>query len=261
METVTSKDGTTLAFDATGEGPPVVMVAGALSPRLQNNSFAELLSVRFRVLNYDRRGRGDSGDTPPYAVEREIEDLAAIVETAGDGAAVLGFSSGGNLALRAAAAGVDISKLALWEPNFLVNDGRPRLPADYVDHLDELASSDRRGEAVEYFLTVAVGLPAEFVPPMRDMPMWPGMEAVAHTIAYDGRIVGDTMSGKPLAADRFAAVTVPTLVLIGGTTPWLNDGGHALAEALPRGQLRQLDGQTHDVAPDVLVPALIDFFS
>jgi pimeloyl-ACP methyl ester carboxylesterase len=114
---------------------------------------------------------------------------------------------------------------------------------------------------VEYFMTVAVGMPAEFVAPMRDMPMWPGMEAVAHTIAYDGRIVGDSMSGKPLAADRFAAVTVPTLVLIGGTTPWLNDGGHALAEALPHGQLRQLDGQTHDVAPDVLAPALIGYFS
>jgi pimeloyl-ACP methyl ester carboxylesterase len=261
MNTVTSKDGTTIVFDPSGEGPPLLVVGGALNDRHAAATLAGLLAPSFTVYAYDRRGRGDSGDTPPYAVEREIEDLAAVVETAGDGAAVLGFSSGGNLALRAAAAGVDISKLALWEPNFLVNDGRPRLPADYVDHLDELVSSDRRGEAVEYFLTVAVGLPAEFVPPMRDMPMWPGMEAVAHTIAYDGRIVGDTMSGKPLGADRFAAVTVPTLVLIGGTTPWLNDGGHALVEALPHGQLRQLDGQTHDVAPDVLAPALIDFFS
>jgi Alpha/beta hydrolase family len=261
MQTVTSKDGTTLAFDATGDGQPVVIVAGASSTRLPNTPFAELLAERFSVFNYDRRGRGDSGDTPPYAVEREIEDLAAVIEAAGGGAAVLGLSSGANLSLRAAAAGVDIGRLALWEPNFVVNDGRPPLPADYVDHLNELTSSDRRGDAVEYFMTVAVGLPAEFVAPMRDMPMWPGMEAVAHTIAYDGAIVGDSMSGKPLSPDRFAAVTVPALVLIGGTTPWLNDGGHALAEALPQGQLRQLDGQTHDVAPGVIVPALMDFFS
>ena len=261
METVTSEDGTSLAFDVTGEGPPVVIVAGALSPRLPNSPFAELLSAEFRVLTYDRRGRGDSGDTPPYAVEREIEDFAAIVEAAGGGAAVLGMSSGGNLALRAAAAGVDISKLALWEPNFLIDDGRPPLPADYVDHLDELVAADRRGDAVEYFLTAAVGMPAELIAPMRDMPMWPGMEAVAHTIAYDGRIVGDAVSGKPVSAGRLAAVTVPTLVLVGGTTPWLTDGGHALAEALPRGAVRRLDGQTHDVAPDVLAPAVMGFFS
>jgi acetyl esterase/lipase len=211
------------------------------------------------VLNYDRRGRGDSGDTPPHAVDREIEDLAAVIEAAGGAATVLGFSSGANLALRAAAAGLDITRLALWEPNFIVNDGRPPLPGDYVDHLNDLVASDRRGDAVEYFMTAAVGLPAEFVAPMREMPMWPGMEAVAHTIAYDGAIVGDSMSGKPISPARFAAVTVPVVVLVGGTTPWLTDGGHALAEALPRGQVRRLDGQTHDVQADVLAPAVLEF--
>ena len=259
METVTSKDGTTIAFDATGDGPPLVIVAGATSTRLPNGAFADLLSTEHRVLNYDRRGRGDSGDTPPYAVDREIEDLAAVIEAAGGGATVLGFSSGANLSLRAAAAGLDIARLALWEPNFVVNDARPPLPDDYVDHLNELVASDHRGDAVEYFMTAAVGLPAEFVAPMRQMPMWPAMEAVAHTIAYDGAIVGDSMSGKPISPERFAGVNVPALVLVGGTTPWLTDGGHALAEALPRGQVRRLDGQTHDVQPDVLAPAVLEF--
>jgi hypothetical protein len=261
METVTSKDGTTIAFDAMGEGPALVIVAGATSTRLPNTPFAELLAAQHRVLNYDRRGRGDSGDTPPYAVEREIEDLAAVIEAAGGGATVLGLSSGANLSLRAAAAGLDIERLALWEPNFVVNDERPPLPADYVDHLNELVAAGRRGDAVEYFMTAAVGLPAEFVAPMRRLPMWPGMEAVAHTIAYDGAIVGDSMSGKPISADRFAAVDVPVLVLVGGTTPWLTHGGHALAEALPRGRVQRLDGQTHDVAPDALAPAVLEFTS
>jgi hypothetical protein len=261
MENVTSKDGTTIAFDVVGDGPPLVIVAGATSTRLPNTAFAELLSAEHRVLNYDRRGRGDSGDTSPYAVDREIEDLAAVLEAAGGGATVLGFSSGANLSLRAAAAGADIARLALWEPNFVVNDQRPPLPADYVDHLNELVAADRRGDAVEYFMTAAVGLPAEFVAPMRRMPMWPAMEAVAHTIAYDGAIVGDSMSGKPIGAERFAGVDVPALVLVGGTTPWLTDGGHALAEALPRGRVRRLDGQTHDVAPDALAPAVLEFTS
>jgi pimeloyl-ACP methyl ester carboxylesterase len=259
METVTSKDGTTIAFDVTGDGPPLVIVAGATSTRRPNAALADLLSSQHRVLNYDRRGRGDSGDTPPYAVDREIEDLAAAIEAAGGGATVLGLSSGANLSLRAAAAGLDIARLALWEPNFIVNDARPPLPDDYVDHIDELVAADRRRDAVEYFMTAAVGMPAEFVAPMRRMPIWPAMEAIAHTIAYDGRIVGDSMSGNPISPQRFAGVSVPALVLVGGTTPWLTDGGHALAEALPRGRIQRLDGQTHDVAANVLAPAVLEF--
>src|SRR5262249_20583942 len=141
------------------------------------------------VFHYDRRGRGDSGATPPYAVERELEDIDALLAEAGGSASLYGSSSGGNLALKAAREGLPVEKLALWEPNFLVDESRPPLPDDYVTELEARVGSGRRGDAVEYFMTTAVGLPTEFVAPMREMPMWPGMEAVAHTLAYDGRIV------------------------------------------------------------------------
>jgi hypothetical protein len=261
MNTTQSADGTTIAFDRSGEGPPVVIVAGATSTRTPNAPFAALLAPRFTVFNYDRRGRGDSGDTPPYAVEREMEDLEAVIGEAGGSAFGFGLSSGANLTLEAAARGLNITKLALWEANFLVDDSRPPLPDDYVRHLNELVSADRRGDAVEYFMTAAVGLPPEFIAPMRDMPMWPGLEAVAHTIAYDGTIVGEDMSGNPLAAQRWASVTAPALVMDGGTAPWLSGGARALADALPNAQRRTLEGQTHDVAPDAIVPVLEEFFS
>jgi pimeloyl-ACP methyl ester carboxylesterase len=129
-----------------------------------------------------------------------------------------------------------------------------------VEHLEELVSSGRRGDAVEYFLTAAVGMPAEFVAPMRELPYWPGMEAVAHTIACDGRIVGDSMSGEPPTRERWGSVNVPVLVLTGDQSTWLSDGARAIAEALPNAELRVLEGQTHDVAPDVLAPAVIEAF-
>lgn len=261
MDTVTSQDGTTIAFDAIGAGPPVVIVPGALQPRVSNGQLAALLEPSFTVYSYDRRGRGDSGDTPPYAVEREIEDLEAVIGAAGGSAYAFGSSSGGNLALRAVEAGAGITKLALWEPNFVVNDSRPPLPDDYVVHLTELASSDRRGEAVEYFMTTAVGMPAEFVAPMRESPFWPGMEAVAHTLAYDGAVVGDSMSGKPPSGEPWASLTVPTLILVGGQSQWLVDGAKALADALPNAELHRLEGQSHDVAADALAPPLTTFFS
>jgi alpha-beta hydrolase superfamily lysophospholipase len=262
MNTTHSQDGTPIAFDRSGEGPPLVIVGGALSGRMfPNGPLAALLSSSFTVFNYDRRGRGDSGDTPPYAVDREIEDLGAMIAEAGESAFVFGSSSGGNLALQAAVRGLPITRLALWEPNFVVDDGRPPLPADYVEHLDELVASGRRGDAVEYFMTAATGMPAEFVAPMRGAPFFAGMEAVAHTLAYDGRVVGDSMAGKPPAVERWAAVTAPTLVLDGGTTPWLTAGADAIAGVLPNAQRRTLAGQTHDVAPYALAPALADFFA
>jgi hypothetical protein len=256
----TSRDGTAIALDRTGDGPAVVIVGGALVDRSSNAPLAALLSERFTVLNYDRRGRGASGDAPPHAVEREVEDLEAIVDEAGGSAFAFGTSSGGNLVLAAARRGVPITKLALWEPNFVVDDSRTPLPPDYVDHLGELVASGRRGDAVAYFLTAATGMPEDFVAPMREMPMWPGMEAGAHTLAYDGAVVGDSMSGKPLSADDWNAVSAETLVLDGGTTPWLSGGAQAIAAALPHATHRTLAGQTHDVAPDVLAPALVEFF-
>ena len=259
MQTVTSRDGTTIAFDRSGDGPPVILVGGATQHRAFDPSTTDLaarLADRFTVLNYDRRGRGDSGDTEPYAVEREIEDLGGLIEHAGGSAALYGSSSGGNLALEAAARGVGVTKLALWEPNFLVDDSRPPLPDDYVAQLEERVAAGRRGDAVEYFLTTAAGVPAEYLGAMRESPIWAGMEQVAHTLAYDGRIV----DGFELHADRVGAVEAPALVMDGGQTPWMSSGAEALADALPNGRHRRLEGQEHGPSPDVIAPVLIDFF-
>ena len=257
MTTLTSADGTTIAFDRTGDGPPVILVGGALSNRFADAQLAELLAPQFTVITYDRRGRGDSGDGAAYAVDCEIEDLQALIEQAGGSAFVYGTSSGGNLALEAATRGPGIGKLALWEPNFLVDDSRPPLPDDYVEHVNELVAAGRRGDAVEYFMTTAVGMPAEFVAPMRELPMWPGMEQAGPTLAYDGTVV----AGFALDAARLGSLRTPTLVLDGGQVPWMSNGARALAEALPQAQRRTLDGQPHNVAADAVAPALREFFA
>lgn len=212
---------------------------------------------------YDRRGRGESGDTAPYAVEREVEDIEALITEAGGSAFVFGHSSGAVLALEAARLlPTKITKLAVYEPPFIIDDSRPPAPEDYVPHLIELVSSGRRGEAVEYFMTEAVGVPAEMVAQMRQSPMWPGLEEVAHTIAYDGTIMGNTMRGDPLPLRKWAAVTVPTLVMDGGDSPaFLRNGAQALVDALPKGQHCRLPGQTHDIVPQVFAPVLEEFFA
>jgi len=236
------------------------LITGALSNRASHGHLVELLAPEFTVFNYDRRGRGDSGDTPPYAVQREIEDLDAIIDAAAEPVLLYGSSSGANLAIQAALSGLAITGLALWEPNFIVDRSRPALPGDYVEHLHELVSAGRRGDAVEYFMTAAVGMPAEFVAPMRDAPFWPAQETLAHTLAYDGAVVSDNMSGKPLTAESWASVAVPTLILDGSTVPWMSVGADALANVLPNAERRTLAGQTHDVAPEPVADALTDFF-
>ena len=262
MSTVTSKDGTTIAFERSGEGPPIVLVGGALSTRAAAGTQAELLAPGFTVIAYDRRGRGDSGDTPPYEVEREVEDLQALVEEVGGTAFALGHSSGAVLALETAARTPGITKLALYEPPFIVDDSRPPLPDDYVEHLTELAATDRRGEAVEYFMTVGVGMPAEAVPSLKDSPFWPSLEAVAHTLSYDGRIMGENMAGKPLVpGEGWTSVAIPTLVMDGGASPpSLRNAVQALVEVLPNARRRTMEGQTHEVDPTLLAPVLVEFF-
>lgn len=263
MSTVQSEDGTTIAFDASGEGQPLILVDGATSHRAVsqlNAQVAKLLEDEFRVYAYDRRGRGESGDTAPYAVQREIEDLAALIGQAGAPALVCGFSSGAVLALDAAAAGLPISRLALFEPPFVVDDSRPPAPADYVARLDASVADGRPGDAVELFLTGAAGFPAEVVAGIRQSPFWPALEAVAPTIAYDGRIMGTTMLGRPLPAGRWAAVSVPTLVMYGrGTEPWLQSAARALADLLPAATLLPVEGEQHNVAAEVLAPVLRRF--
>jgi pimeloyl-ACP methyl ester carboxylesterase len=254
-----SKDGTTIVFDRSGKGPAVVLVGGILGDRSQQAPLATLLAEDFTVFNYDRRGHGESGDTQPYAVEREMEDLEAIIKEAGDSAFVYGTSGCAVLALEAAAHGLapKIKKLAIWEPPYVVDDRRPPVPEDYQEQLAELLASGRHGDMVELFFTKAVGMPAEFVAQMRQAPFWPAQEALAHTLIYNAMIIGDFS----LPAERIATVTVPTLLIDGGETPWLSHAAQAVAEVLPNAQRRTLKGQPHNVAPEAMAPALIEFFT
>jgi pimeloyl-ACP methyl ester carboxylesterase len=265
MNTVTSKDGTTIAFDRSGEGPALILVGGAFQHRAIDPStarLAELLAPSITVYHYDRRGRGESGDTAPYAVEREIEDVDALIQDAGGSASLFGMSSGAVLALHAAAAGLAIAKLALYEPPFIVDDSRPPLPKDYRERLTALLAAGRRGDAVELFMTEAVGMPAEAVAPMRGSPFWSAFEAVAHTLPYDAAIMGDTTSGAPLPAGRWVSVTIPTLVVDGEASPaWARNAVAALVGALPTAARRTLIGQTHQVDPEVLAPELDAFLA
>ena len=257
MENVTSRDGTTIAFDRLGEGPPVVLVTGGSVDRMSNVPLAQELASDFTVLNYDRRGRGDSGDTPPYAIEREVEDIEAVIDAAGGSAHLWGSSSGAVLAMIAAASGAPVDKLALWEPPFIL-DENARPPSDQVEQYERMIAEGRRGDAAEYFMTKVVGMPPEFVADARTQPWWAGQEAIAHTLAYDARIMGD----YSIPTETAASVKPPTLVLAGGADmPFMRESAQALADAIPDGQVGFLEGQGHNVDPTVLAPALKGFFS
>jgi pimeloyl-ACP methyl ester carboxylesterase len=263
MGTVTSADGTTIAFTEVGSGQPLIMVDGATAHRAVSPLHAplgELVKDRFTLITYDRRGRGESGDTAPYAVEREFEDLAALIEHAGGPALLVGLSSGGVLALHATAAGLPVSRVAVFEPPAVVDGQRPPLPADYVQRLDAFTAAGQRGAAAELFLTAAAGVPAEFVGGIRQSPFWPAMEAVAPTIGYDGRIMGTLMSGQPLPAGLWSTITVPALVMYGvRTEPWLITGATAVADRLPTATLLPVEGEGHSVEADALAAALTAF--
>lgn len=276
MEQVTSKDGTRIAFDRAGSGPAVILVNGALGMRSNTSEYSlvSYLSSHFTVYDYDRRGRGDSGDTLPYAVEREIEDIEALIQAAGGSAYLYGMSSGAVLALEATNCFPGkVAKLALFEPPFLIDNSRPPVPNDYVDQIKQAVAEDRRGDAVEIFMTKAILIPAEFVAQMRygsseglfdtkaKPPAWAQMEQIAHTLAYDGTIMGNLMSGHPLPEKRWTSVTCPTLVIVGGDSePFFHNGTQALVDALPQAQHHILAGQNHAVDPAVLAPVLIEFF-
>jgi pimeloyl-ACP methyl ester carboxylesterase len=257
MDQVTSNDGTTIGFDRLGQGPPVVLVCGGSVDRMADAAIAQTLSSDFTVLNYDRRGRGDSGDTPPYAIEREVEDIEAVIDAAGGSANLWGSSSGAVLAMIATASGAPVTKLALWEPPFIL-DENARPPADQVEQYERMIAEGRRGDAAEYFMSKVVGMPPEFVADARNQPWWAGQEAIAHTLAYDARIMGD----YSIPTETAGSVKVPTLVLAGGADmPFMRESAQALADTIPDGQVRFLDGQGHDVDATVLGPALKEFFS
>jgi len=263
MQTVTSKDGSRIAYDRLGSGPTVILVGGALGYRKFNKmeELAKLLAERCTVINYDRRGRGDSTEVKPFALEREIEDLAALIEAEGGSASLWGWSSGGALALRAAGAGVGVERLSVYEVPFMVDPGAKRPTPDYGERLDELVAAGDRNGAVKHFMRNAMGIPAPFVALMRLMPMWKGIKATAHTLPYDWAALGKhTMYGASLDAEEWASVTVPVLVVFGGKSPAvLQQGSRALAEVLPNAELRELPGVSHNVKMPVLAPVVAEF--
>lgn len=261
MTTVSSADGTPIAYETTGHGPPLVLVDGALCYRESgpNGALAGELAEQFTVVTYDRRGRGGSGDTQPYAVEREVEDLAALIDEVDGPVHLYGISSGGALALEAAAAGLPVTRLAVYEAPLVVDDSRRPLPDDYVERMDRLVEQDRRSDAVRLFMRSGVGLPAAVVAMMRLMPAWRTMTSLAHTLPYDTALTAEFQRGTPLPPGRWDGVTVPTAVVCGGKSPaWMQAGMRALADAVPSATHHTLEGQTHIVKASALAPLLTD---
>jgi pimeloyl-ACP methyl ester carboxylesterase len=251
MHTITSADGTPIAYDRTGAGPPLVLVGGAFSYRRYPGQvkLAGLLAAQFTVYSYDRRGRGDSGDTAPYTIQREIDDLAAVITAAGGRAHVWGLSSGAVLALDAAAAGVPIDRLAVQEPPLVVDPADRRPPVGLRQHVSDLVAAGQRGAAVRYYMTAGMGAPA-FVPVLlRLMPkVWKQLTVVAHTLPYDTQLVEDYQAGRPLPPGLWAAVTVPVLVMCGteqDTPPMMRHAAAAVAAAIPGSELMTRRGLGH----------------
>jgi pimeloyl-ACP methyl ester carboxylesterase len=260
MDKVTSKDGTAIAFDRYGSGPALILVGGAFQHRVidpKTAQLAELLRRDLTVFHYDRRGRGDSGDTLPYAVEREVEDIAALIDEAGGRAYLFGMSSGGALALTAVASGLSVPKLAVYEPPFQVEESGRSTMQSYGEQLFALLSEGRKGDAAALAMTT-FGAPPEAVEGMRQAPVWATFESVASSLAYDAAVMGGDSS---MPTETAASVSVPTLVIDGSASPpWLGQAADALADVLPNAQRVTLEGQTHDVAMDVLEPPLREFF-
>jgi pimeloyl-ACP methyl ester carboxylesterase len=262
--TVTSTDGTMIAYERQGNGDPVIVVNTVAEDRSGLSGLAGLLAEHFTVYTYDRRGRGDSGDTKPYAPQREVEDLGAVIEAAGGGVNLISGSAGCVLCLDAATAlGDAVRSLYLFEPPFIVNDGRPPMPAGYVQHLESLVATGDRSGAVEYFMTKALLIPAEFVAGLKADPSWASMERYAHTYAYDGRICAGTQEGRPLRRERWRT-EAPVLVAIGeNSEPYFNDGARDLADVLPQVSVETLPGQDHGalwISPEEVVASARRFF-
>jgi pimeloyl-ACP methyl ester carboxylesterase len=256
MKTTKSADGTVIAYDRTGNGPPLIVAVGAFCDR---RSFVppDNLTSTFTVYTYDRRGRGDSGDTQPYSPDREVADLAAVASVASEGSEVFAFghSSGGALVLRAAAQGVPLTAVASYEAPFVIPGSR-EVAQDPADRIRELVASGRRGDAVRYWMTDVVRAPAHVLASMEGAPWWPGLEALAHTLPYDIALTGD--QGIPA---WMSAITVPVLILGGGTSPdWFHRTVDETAAVIPGARLIMVEGYDHSVPPEVIAPRLTEFF-
>lgn len=274
METVTSADGTPIAIEITGTGRPVTLIGGAFNDRSTVAALATTLAPRMTVLTYDRRGRGASGPagTPTdgraareSAVDREIEDLAAVIRAAGGSADLFGHSSGAVLALEAIMRGLPAGKVAIYEPSYVTEDSvrngwRARPPADLADRIAALVEGGQRDEAVEMFLTEAAAVPPEMVAGMRASGMWDWFTGLAHTLPYDVALGGP---GLTLPAERLARISVPVLTIGGSQSPrWLPAAARAVADAIPGARYVTLDGQDHGVLnqPEALMPLLTIFY-
>ncbi|OLZ52971.1 alpha/beta fold hydrolase [Amycolatopsis keratiniphila] len=260
FETVTSADGTPIAFERTGNGTPVILAGGAFNDRTTVAGLAATLAPEHTVIAYDRRGRGDSGAGAVYSVEREVEDLATLIEHVGGSAAVFGHSSGAVLGLEAAARGVAMTKLAAYEPPYVVDDSRERPGADLFDRVRALIADGDRDGAVELFLVEGTATPEEVVKGMRDDPFWAWFTGLAHTLPYDLALCGP---GNVLPAERLAKVSVPTLVIDGGESDaWMRAGTRAVADTVPGARYATVEGQDHGVLhrPDTLRDLLTGFF-
>lgn len=260
MQITQSKDGTPIAFEKRGDGPPVIFVDGALCARQSKADLAKLVAEQFTVYSYDRRGRGDSGDTQPYAVDREIEDIAALIADAGGTAGLYGHSSGASLALDAAVQLEDgVSKLAMYEAPY--NDApEARLAwGEYIANLNEALRAGRPGDAVKWFMRY-IGTPDEQIDAMSQAPFLPAMEAIAPTLAYDHTAILGPSGAVP--ADRARQVSVPTLVMHGTQEfPFMAVTAMTLSRLIPGAALRAIEGQGHDVSATVLAPVLREFFA
>jgi pimeloyl-ACP methyl ester carboxylesterase len=265
MPHVTSADGTRIAYTATGTGPALIYVMGATAYRAVDQlggPLAAALGDRVPLITYDRRGRGESTDTLPYAVEREIEDIAALIDAAGGRASLLGLSSGAVLATEAAATGLPVDKLALYEPPFVTDPTVfPPPPADYIATLDAFTARGDKGGAVAYFMST-VGVPPEQIEGMRASPFWPMMEPIGPTIAYDGRVMFGAYYTEHRFPERWQRITQPTLVIHGDASfPFIPGAAAAVTAALPNATTRVLPGQGHGPAADAIAPVLREFLA
>ena len=269
MNTVTSKDGTKIAYDKQGSGPVVVLVAGAFGYRAFGPmvELVPLLANDFTPVLYDRRGRGDSGDTQPFDKKREIEDIEALIDSLGGSAYLYGISSGAAVAAVAASTlgAQKVTKLALYEPSYILDNSHAPIPSNYMDQLRKMLSEGRRGDMVALFTIDAVGLPAEMVEGMKQAPFWGTMDQVAHTLLYDGAFMVDNQRAKPMTDElrkTLAAIEVPTIVIVGSDTiPFLHNTAEIVAKTISGAERRVLEGQQHDVAPEAIAPVLIEFFN
>ncbi len=262
MPTVTSADGTVIGYDKAGTGPALILVDGALCYRAFGpaKQFAEAMQDQFTVYTYDRRGRGESTDTRPHSVKREVEDLAALVEEAGGAAYVFGQSSGAALALEAANSGVPITRLAVYEAPFALSADARAEPAGYYPNLIKAIADGRRGDAVKLFMKL-VGVPGFVVTMMRFSPPWSKLKAVAHTLPYDRAIMDGSMSGEPLPTNRYAHVKAPTLSMAGGKSDeWFRTSMRQVAERVPDARYRTIDGQNHMLKATAIAPVLKELF-